>query len=1130
MGKKKSFKEMKCLWIVFLCVLSTFVFSVHLHPQNNIKFERITIEQGLSQNTVYAIIQDNKGFLWFGTEDGLNRYDGYNFKVYKHNPDDPTTLSNNRVQAIYEDNSGIIWIGTHGGGLNKFDRRKEIFIHYTSSPSDPNSLSNNIIWTICEGESGKLWIGTDNGLNRFAPKTGKFIRCLHDPNNPDSLSNNRVKAICKDKSEGIWIGTMEGGLNKLILSRIQGSDRRREKFVHHKHNPNDPGSLSHNEVYAIHMDKTGELWIGTSNVLNKFDQQRGQFIKYKKEPGNLFNPSKYIASLTTETKDKSDVLWIGTYGDGLYQFDRKRETYTHYKHVPGNPNSLSSNYIQTIYQDKTGVLWIGTDSGLNKYDKKREKFGHYKTEPDNLNSLSNNNVCSIYKDRAGTLWIGTEGGLDRFDRKNNKFTHWKIGNSTDSLDNKKIMSIFEDRKGILWVSAFEDGLYQFDQKKKILRHYKHNPTNPTSLSNNRVNTIYEDKFGILWIGTIKGLNRFNRKKKTFSCYTNIPEKNNSLCDNFIYIIYEDQTGLLWIGTKGGLNLFHRESETFSHWKRESGNLNSLSNNNVSSIWKDEKGILWIGTSGGGLNKFDRKKETFKHYLEKDGLPNSVINSILGDNEGNLWMSTNKGISKFDPKKETFKNYDVRDGLQSNEFNGGAYYKSEDGEMFFGGINGFNAFYPHEIKDNPYVPPIVITNFQILNESVAIGQKSPLKQAITETREIVLSYKDYIFSFDFAALDFTNPDKNRYAYKMEGLDRDWIYRDSKKRFATYTNLDPGEYVFRVIGSNNDGIWNQKGTSIKIIIVPPFWKTWWFTLFLLVSFAVLSYVIINFIKKYIILSGFWKREKIIGKFKLVEKIGSGGMATIYKAQDTLDKSETVAIKVLREDLSADENYRKRFKQEAAIIDQLDHPNIVKVLERGQYKQKLYIVMELLRGKTLAKKIGEEPKIHLNEVLDMMIQITDTLIKIHSKDIVHRDLKPENIMLIEKEGNCNFVKLLDFGLAKGQFQSRITQTGTVLGTLNYMAPEQIALGEFSPASDIYSLGVIFYETVTNQLPFPGESVSDIMKQIMNKTPTEPIQLRLDLPIELNQIIMEMMEKENEYRPTAKEVMEELRKIAGR
>ncbi len=647
------------------------------------------------------------------------------------------------------------------------------------------------------------------------------------------------------------------------------------------------------------------------------------------------------------------------------------------------------------------------------------------------------------------------------------------------------------------------------------------------MSKNRVNTIYEDKAGILWIGTMRGFNRFDRKKKTFSRYTNIPGKDDSLSNNYVNIIYEDRSKVLWIGTKGGLNQFHRESETFSRWNREPGNPNSLSNDIISSIWEDEKGVLWIGTSGGGLNKFDWKQGTFKHYLEKDGLPNSVIYSILGDEKGNLWMSTNKGISKFNPKKETFKNYDVRDGLQSNEFNGGAYYKSEDGEMFFGGINGFNAFYPSRITDNPHVPPIVITNFQVFNETVEIGEESPLKQAITETEKIVLSYKDYFFSFDFAALDFTNPEKNKYAYKMERFNKGWIYCDSKNRFATYTNLDPGEYQFRVIGSNNDGIWNQKGASIKIIIVPPFWKTWWFNLFALVSFAVLSYVIINFFKKYIILSGFWKRERIIGKFKLVEKIGAGGMATIYKAQDLTDKSQFVAIKVLREELFLDENSRKRFKQEAAIIDQLDHPNIIKVIERDIYKQKLFIAMEYLEGKTLQQKIDEEGKIDLREAFDIMIQIADALMKIHSKNIIHRDLKPDNIMLIQKDSNLNFVKLLDFGLSIMKYQTRITTTGEVLGTINYMSPEVISGVRFSFASDIYSLGLIFYEIVTGRAPFSGETTIDIMKQILDKTPIALVRFRSDLPIECNELIMQMLKKRGEERPSLDKVLETLKRI---
>ncbi|MCP4213941.1 MAG: protein kinase, partial [bacterium] len=448
-----------------------------------------------------------------------------------------------------------------------------------------------------------------------------------------------------------------------------------------------------------------------------------------------------------------------------------------------------------------------------------------------------------------------------------------------------------------------------------------------------------------------------------------------------------------------------------------------------------------------------------------------------------------------------------------------------GEMFFGGINGFNAFYPRNIVDNPHIPPVVIIDFQIRNEPVKIGERSPLKRSISETKEIILGHsRDLAFSFDFAALDFSIPEKNMYKYRMEGFDKDWISRSSGKRSATYTNLDHGTYRFKVQGSNNDGIWNKKGTSIDVIIIPPFWRTFWFTVLLWIFFAVLSYLIINFIKNYIAFFGFWKREKYIGKFKLGEKIGAGGMGTIFTARDTTQKVGTMAIKVLREELFDDAGHRMRFKQEAAIVDQLDHPNIVKVLERGQYQDKLYIVMELLKGRTLGKKIADEEYISIDEARDIMIQTISALVKIHSKGIVHRDLKPENIMLITRDGNPNFVKLLDFGLAKMQNQSRITQTGAVLGTISYMAPEQVSKGEYSAASDIYAMGAIFYETVTNRKLFMGERITDLMRQILGKTPLEPIRLRPDLPPEFNDLIMKMLEKNNHFRPTVKVALEEL------
>lgn len=1119
MAKKSCLKWLKYLWLFVFCVFGDFLSPAYLpaQRQQNIKFERITIEEGLSQNTVKAVLEDSKGFLWFGTEDGLNRYDGYTFKVYRHNPDEPGSLSNSMVEAICEDDSGVIWVGTRGGGINRFDRKTGSFARYTYKPSAANCLSSNIVWAICGRTPGVLWIGTDKGLNRFDCMTGEFTHWHHESNNSNSLSSSRVKALCPDGDGGLWIGTLGGGLNKL--------DVKTGTFTHYKHHPDKPGSLNHDDVYAIFIDSDGGLWVGTPNGLGKFDKKEGIFINYTKKYNNLFNLNSHVYSLAGE----DSILWIGTRGGGLYQFERKKEIFAQYKNNPGRLTSLSNNHIQCIYADNPGILWVGTDFGLNKFDKKKQKFGHWEMSPDQFDNLNNNNIWSIYKDREGILWLGTEGGLRRFDRKNNKCTPIKTGDSAARLNSDRILFIYEDRSGVLWIGTLTDGLWGYDQKAKRLKYYRHEPLNPQSLSADQVNRIYEDTAGILWIGTTTGLNRFDREKEIFTCYRNMPADNNSLSNDFIFVIYEDQSHCLWIGTEDGLNQFHRGSETFTHWKKDPDNPNSLSNNKVCSICQDKSGIFWIGTWGGGLNKFDQEKGTFRHYLEKDGLPNEYIYGILEDEDGYLWMSTNRGISKFDPKGETFKNYDARDGLQGNEFNAGACFRSDEGEMFFGGSNGFNAFYSYEIKDNPHIPPIVITGFRVFDEPVKIGPDSRLKQSITETKEIVLTHEDNVFSFEFAALDFSNPKKNKYLYKMEGFDRDWNERKSDRRFVTYTNLDPGKYVFRVMGSNNDGVWNEKGTSIKIIITPPFWETWWFRLLAVLAFAVLSYIIINFIRKYITLSGFWKGEKYIGKFKLLDKIGSGGMGTIYKARDTLTKTGTVALKVLRDDLFMSENHRKRFKQEAVIIDQLDHPNIVQIMERGQFEQKLYIVMELLEGKTLAKKIEEEEEIDLKEALDIVIQVADALKKIHSKNIVHRDLKPENVMLVEKEGRRNFVKLLDFGLARTEHQTRITQTGMVLGTLNYMAPEQISHGEFSLASDVYSLGVICYETLTRKVPFPGGKMTDIMRKILNDTPTEPIHYRPEMPTEFNALIMQMIEKESGSRPTVEEVMERLKVIVN-
>jgi PAS domain S-box-containing protein len=799
------------------------------------QFHQLRVDDGLSQSCVLAILQDSKGLIWFGTQDGLNKYDGYNFTVYKYNEQNPKSLSDNFILSLYEDKSGTIWIGTQSGGLNKFDRQTEQFTHYTYDPKSITSLGNDTVLSIYEDKFGVLWVGTDGGgLNRFNRETEQFIHYTHNPEEHNSLSNNTVLSIYEDKFGILWIGTGGGGLNHL--------NRETERFTHYIHNPAIPDSLSHNTVLSIYEDHSGKLWIGTNGGgLNKFERETEQFTHYVHDLHNSNSLSDNTISAIAE--DQFNNLWLATsswygnsYGIALDKFDPEINKFTHYTHNPANPNSLSENTIASILIDESDILWIGTGfSGINKLDTKEYKFLHYKHEPTESNSLIDNHISSINAGKNETLWIGTYNrGLDKFNRKAGHFTHYTSDpNTTNSLSNNNIWSVYEDLSGVLWIGTLSGGLNKLEPETGKFTHYMHEPNNPTSLSDDTIWSIYEDHSGTLWIGTFNGgLNKFDRKTRKFTYYVHVPNNPKSLSDNNVFSIYEDQSGTLWISTfNTGLNKFDRNTAEFTHYKHESNHLNSLSYDRVLAMLEYPAGTLWLGTYGGGLDKLDIATETFTHYTEKDGLPNNSVVGILADDEGYLWLSTGKGLSKFNPKTEKFRNYDVSDGLQGNEFDGvKAYLKTKDGEMFFGGLNGFNAFYPEQVKDNPHIPPIVITNLKIFDKSVK------LDTAISETKAIKLSYKDNFFGFEFSALDYTNPQKNQYAYRLEGFDKDWIY-SGNRRYATYTNLNGGTYTFRVKGSNNDGVWNEEGTSLKIIITPPPWKTWWaYTLYLVVLVSV------------------------------------------------------------------------------------------------------------------------------------------------------------------------------------------------------------------------------------------------------------------------------------------------------
>ncbi|MCP4603757.1 MAG: response regulator [Proteobacteria bacterium] len=823
------------------CVLGlTLLRPVYAQVGKNINFERISIEQGLSQISVTSIFQDSQGFIWFGTLDGLNKYDGYQFVIYRHDLDDSASLSNSYILSIFEDTKGNLWVGTNGGGLNRFDRKAETFTRYQHRANDTKSLSNNFVWSIFEDSKGKLWIGTEDGLNKLGNRSETFTHYLHKDDNPSSLSHNKVRSILEDEDGNLWIGTEGGGLNKF--------DRKTETFSHYVNKTDNPKSLSHNSVWSIFEDHEGILWIGTlGGGLNRFDRKTETFTHYVNQANNPRSISNNTIRAILE--DTGGNLWIGTHGGGLNRFDRETETFTHYMNQADNPHSISQDKIRSIFEDDGGNLWIATHSGLNKFDRKAENFILYKHQTDDLNSLNHDFVYSIYEDDEENLWLGTNNGLNKYNRKLDTFTHYTHdADSPKSISHNAIRSIIEDAEGNLWIGVLRGGLNKFNRKTETFTHYLHQDDNPKSLSSNMVYSILEDSRGELWIGTIGGgLNRFDRKTKTFSHYSTQADNPNSLSHNFIYSIFEDSEGNLWIGTEDGLNSFDRQTEYFVRYLNQAGNSKSLSSNLVLTIFEDSRGDLWIGTTG-GLNSFDQRSKSFTCYREKDGLPNDVIYGILEDNKGNLWLSTNNGISKFNPNTKTISNYNMKDGLQSNEFNSGAYHKGRSGRMYFGGINGFNEFYPENVENSTYVPPVVITDFLLFNKPVGVAKASvksdgyQLEQHINFTKEITLDYTDYIFAFEFSALNYRQSDKNQFAYKLEGFDRDWVETDYRHRRTTYTDLYHGEYVFRVKASNDDGYWNTEGTNIRMTILPPPWKTWWaYSLYTLAVLALIFWFV-------------------------------------------------------------------------------------------------------------------------------------------------------------------------------------------------------------------------------------------------------------------------------------------------
>lgn len=808
--------------------------SLCTHGQvKQIRFNHLSIEDGLSQSTINCILQDKKGFMWFGTRDGLNRYDGYSFVIYYNKPQERVSISDNDIRSIYEDSLEYLWIGTNTGGVNRFDRKTGIFHRYNSNNG---KLGYNDVRGIFEDSQKILWVGTyGSGLHKYDQEKDRFIPFPLDEAESGANNNQKILTIHVDSSGILWIGTEDG----LHVLDPEGKDL--SLYMDLKR------ALRHNRITTIFDDTNRDIWIGTrGGGLVKFTPIENRFIKYQHEKNNPDSLSSNEVSFVIE--DKSGAIWIGTYDDGLNRFDRETNKFTHYKYNTGNPLGISKNYITSLYEDQSGTIWIGTRAaGLNILPKTAFPFSLYRFTGNPNPEFNLNDIRAFYEDSSGMLWIGTlESGLIRFDRKTGDYINYKFNpGESDSLSCNSVRVIHEDRLGRIWVGTEGGGLNKFDRKTEKFTRYPYADGKSNDFNNEEIFTIYEDNNsnGNLWLGTNYGLKMFNPATRKFINHQFKPSNEKKLNSDIVVLIYEYPTGVLWIGTRGrGLIKFEISQNRFTD-QYDVGTGSSKSHNKVWSICKDQTGFLWIGTSFGLHKLIYNEEELRTTFLKKiDGLPNNVIYNIHDDRDGNLWMGTNKGLVKFDPKNETFKNYDGYDGLQGDEFNFGAFLDNKKGEWFFGGINGFNVFSPGEIKDDPFVPPVVITDLLIDNIAVAPDRKnpdSPLKNTIDETNELTLTYKQSnVFSFEFAALHYANPPKNKYKYILRGWDKEWITTEAKNRRATYTNLPPGQYTFMVKGSNKDGVWNEQGAAVRLRILPPPWLTWWaYALYIIAAIVIL-----------------------------------------------------------------------------------------------------------------------------------------------------------------------------------------------------------------------------------------------------------------------------------------------------
>ncbi|MFN8258121.1 MAG: two-component regulator propeller domain-containing protein [Bacteroidales bacterium] len=866
-----------------------------------LRIQKIIDEKDLDPGATFAIAEDATGFLWFGTVDGLYRFDGFNYKVYRNEKNNPNSLSWNTIRALCITKDNKLWIGTQGGGLDCFDINSEKFTHYPFDKNNKQGISGEDIWSLYPDSNGNIWIGVvGSGIDMLDRKSNTFKHFKILPPETKTNGSLTIRAIYKDSEGFIWVGIVGFGLTRLNPDNGQ--------IVNFRNNPNDPESYGSNDVYGIYEDRNKNLIVcAYAGGLNFYNRKTGKFTKYFMKNNKSGTP---VTDLTMQViEDNSGEYWIGS-EFGLSVFNKGKNQVTNFHHEKNSLNTISDDRIRSVFMDSRGIIWIGSEAGVDKIVKQRN-FKIYKNNPGNPFSLPAGIVRSIAEDSDGYIWVGLiDNGLVRYNAKMDGTTLFKHQQqSLNGLSGNNITAIFQDTRGVLWCGEWDTGLNKFNKQNETFTLFAGTSGTKARLTDTRIQFIKEAKPGVLWIGTEYGINRLDLNAETCTYFLHQPDNNNSLSSNSVQsnAFVQDKNGNLWVGTwSGGLNFIefkdkNQQQAKFTHYKTDPQNYNSINNNNVISLLLDGD-ILWIGTFGGGLNKLNIKTGVFKHYTTENGLVNNIIFAILQDNEKNLWLSTDRGLSKFNPENESFINYTKNDGLQDDHFFWGAACKSRSGELFFGGINGMNSFLPNEIIKNSRPPVPVMLDIKIFEKSIDPGMP------IAQINQLEIPFHKNYITFEYTGLDYIEPSRLQYMIKMDGLDEDWHFVGNR-RFTSYSSLDPKEYTFRLKVANKDGVWNNKELAIKVIVNPPWYRTWYaitiFSIFILGSFLGFYFIRIRLLtlqkkkleelvhkRTSIIMEQKTELQEVNDNLKLQKEELSQTLDELKKAQNQLIESEKMA----------------------------------------------------------------------------------------------------------------------------------------------------------------------------------------------------------------------------------------------